>query len=124
MTFLIRLYHDGKMSRVLKTLAIRDTIRSTGPLGSIWHCPLKNHLRLGPQTLQGIKKLGFIAGGTGITPILSILRSWMQEPVEKTCESTEIILLYANRTEDDILLQDGIKNERLAACDITNPLYD
>lgn len=45
----------------------------------------------------------FIAGGAGITPFLAILRS-----IQKTGELDKCTLLFANHTEDDIILKDEL----------------
>jgi len=46
----------------------------------------------------------FIAGGAGITPFLAILRS-----IQKNGEAGKCTLLFANHTEDDIILKDELK---------------
>jgi cytochrome-b5 reductase len=43
-----------------------------------------------------------IAGGTGITPMLQLIREMLQNPDE----SIELRLIFANQSEDDILLRD------------------
>jgi len=48
------------------------------------------------------KNIGMIAGGTGITPMLQILRHILHK--EKG-SNIQIWLLFANKTENDILLQ-------------------
>lgn len=45
----------------------------------------------------------FIAGGAGITPFISILRQLKKE--DKLAEN---VLLFANRTEDDVILKDEL----------------
>ncbi|VDK18010.1 unnamed protein product [Anisakis simplex] len=45
-----------------------------------------------------------IAGGTGITPMLQIINAILKDPND----STKISLLFANQTEDDILLRDEL----------------
>lgn len=42
-----------------------------------------------------------IAGGTGITPMLQLIRAITKDPRDKT----QVSLLYANQTEKDILLR-------------------
>jgi len=42
-----------------------------------------------------------VAGGTGITPLYQIIQA-----MTDSGESIRVTLLYLNRTEDDILLQD------------------
>lgn len=45
----------------------------------------------------------FIAGGAGITPFLAIFRS-----IQKTGDLDKCTLLFANHTEDDIILKDEL----------------
>ena len=47
-----------------------------------------------------------IAGGSGITPMLQIVR----DVFKNESENTKISLLFANQTEQDILLRDEIEN--------------
>ena len=44
---------------------------------------------------------GMIAGGTGITPMYQVAKALLTDPGE----ATSISLIYANVTEDDILLR-------------------
>ena len=53
-----------------------------------------------------------IAGGTGITPMLQIIRAIARDPTDKTTVS----LVYANVTETDILLRKEL-DEAVAASD-------
>jgi ferredoxin-NADP reductase len=53
-----------------------------------------------------VRKIGMIAGGTGITPMLQIINAIMKE---KKC-SIELSLLFANQTEQDILLREMIED--------------
>ena len=45
--------------------------------------------------------MSLIAGGSGITPIHQLVRTVLQNPADKT----KLTLLYANNTEQDILLK-------------------
>jgi cytochrome-b5 reductase len=47
------------------------------------------------------KKVGFVAGGTGITPMISIIR-WI---LAKSLKA-EVFLLFANKTESDIIFRE------------------
>lgn len=47
------------------------------------------------------RKIGMIAGGTGITPMLQVIRAVLRDK----SDTTELWLLFANQTEDDILLR-------------------
>ena len=70
-------------------LKIGQTVRIKGPKGQFIYTP---HLAT---------QLGMIAGGTGITPMLQIIRAALKNPSDKT----RISLIYANVNEDDILLK-------------------
>ena len=48
-----------------------------------------------------VKELGMIAGGTGITPMFQIIRRICEDPRD----DTKTTLIYANKTEGDILLR-------------------
>src|SRR5436190_14363015 len=45
-----------------------------------------------------------LAGGTGITPMLQLVRAIIKDPTDETQAS----LLFANQTEQDILLRDEL----------------
>lgn len=45
-------------------------------------------------------------GGTGIAPMLQLVRHICRDPNDKT----EMRLLFANQTEDDILLRNELEN--------------
>ena len=53
----------------------------------------------------GIRNIGLVAGGSGITPMLQIVRD-----VFKSQEDTRLWLLFANQTEEDILLREEIED--------------
>ena len=50
------------------------------------------------------KHIGMIAGGTGITPMLQIIRAIVKNPKDKT----KVDLIYANVNVEDILLRDEL----------------
>lgn len=56
-----------------------------------------------------VRKLGMIAGGTGITPMLQITKAIMRNSDDKTM----VDLIFANVTAEDILLRDDL--DELAA---------
>ncbi|KAL7943061.1 hypothetical protein V8C42DRAFT_347039 [Trichoderma barbatum] len=86
---LIKVYPDGKMTNgYLANLNIGDEVHFRGPKGA-----MRYSRRL-------CKKLGMIAGGTVITPMFQVIRAIC----ESDRDTTEISLIYANRTEEDILL--------------------
>ncbi len=64
----------------------------------------------GPQgrmTYNGEKKAAFVAGGTGISPILSMLRHIADKGI-----SGEFVLFYSVRTHDRLLYRDELERLR------------
>ena len=53
--------------------------------------------------IRRVKKVSMIAGGSGITPMLQVITAVLNDPND----NTEMALLYANRTEGDILVRQG-----------------
>jgi cytochrome-b5 reductase len=58
-----------------------------------------------------VSKIGLIAGGTGITPMLQIIHAVVQEN-----SGIELYLLYANQREEDILLRQTIEDLAVRHC--------
>jgi cytochrome-b5 reductase len=50
------------------------------------------------------RKIGMVAGGTGIAPMLQIIREVLSNPED----ATEVSLVFANVSESDILLRDEL----------------
>jgi cytochrome-b5 reductase len=69
-----------------------QTIKVQGPKGNFFY------------TRNMVKKLGMIAGGTGITPMLQIINAIVRDPEDVT----EVSLVFANVTLEDIILKDEI----------------
>ncbi|KAI8995562.1 NADH-cytochrome b5 reductase [Trametes punicea] len=86
---LVKAYEKGNVSRYISLLKIGDKIRVKGPKGQFRYSP----------TLA--RELGMIAGGTGITPMLQIIRAALKNPLDRT----KISLIYANVNPEDILLK-------------------
>lgn len=90
----------GKMSLHLDSLKVGDFIDVNGPIGAI------EYLGQGKFKLPGqrrtAKHVGMLAGGTGITPMLQVAAAALSD----NDDITEFSLIYANKTEDDILVRD------------------
>lgn len=85
----IKVYRDGKLTSYLARLPLNATVEVAGPKGAMrYHRGLCRHL-------------GMVAGGSGITPMYQVIRA----VCEDERDDTTISLLYANRTEEDILLR-------------------
>ena len=74
-------------------MKIGDWLECKGPKGKFTYYP------------NMVKNLGMIAGGTGITPMLQVIRSIMRNPADKT----QVSLIFGNLTEDDILLKQELE---------------
>ncbi|KAF9203140.1 hypothetical protein BGZ59_001792 [Podila verticillata] len=107
--FLIKVYRPttkfpegGHLSQVLDSLHIGDTVDVRGPLGSFLYC---DHGRWTFGTHSGRAcRIVMMAGGTGITPIYQLIRAIVKDPTDRT----EVRLIYANRTAEDILLREEL----------------
>ncbi|KAJ5151754.1 Cytochrome b5 [Penicillium capsulatum] len=86
----VKCYPDGLLSgRYLAGLSLGDEVEFRGPKGAMRYS-------------QGLcSKIGMVAGGTGITPMYQLIRAIC----ENDTDTTEISLVYANRSESDILLR-------------------
>jgi len=101
----------GKMSQHLEGMSVGDHIDFRGPNGHLKYlgngtfsvADGKNK-KAPPKEITGIKKVAMIAGGTGITPMLQIINQVAKDPTD----NTKLSLLFANQTEDDILLRDDL----------------
>jgi cytochrome-b5 reductase len=99
----------GKMSQHLDSLQIGDTIEMKGPKGHMTYKGQgKFHLKLLRKPLEErhAKHFGMIAGGTGITPMLQVLHAIFRDEKDTT---TTASLLFANQTEDDILVREELE---------------
>jgi cytochrome-b5 reductase len=116
----IKIYPNGKMTQYLDQLSIGQTMDVSGPSGNIVY--KDNGLfdirsrKPEPYITRRVRRLGLIAGGSGITPMYQILNEILKEqtsivPGERV--DIKIWLLFANQTEQDILLRDEL--EQLAA---------
>ncbi|KAK7351143.1 hypothetical protein VNO77_10372 [Canavalia gladiata] len=104
--------NGGVMSQHLDSLAIGSFLDVKGPLGHIEYTGRGNFLVHGKQKFA--KRLAMLAGGTGITPIYQVVLAILKDPEDRT----EMHVVYANRTEDDILLREELdawakKHDRL-----------
>jgi len=99
-----RFPEGGKMSQHLNNLKIGETMLMKGPKGHLdYHgCGKFTIARKRDQLVTyKKKKIGMVAGGTGITPMLQVIRAILKDPNDLT----EMWLLFGNQTEEDILLR-------------------
>jgi cytochrome-b5 reductase len=94
------------MSQHLNQLSIGDHMLMRGPKGNItYHENGIITIKKSPNIHhKQPKKIGLIAGGTGITPMLQVI----QHILDMQYHHIEISLLFANQTENDIFMKEYI----------------
>lgn len=84
----VKRYESGTISKYLHDRQIGDSVLMSGPnTGGHWVDGMAN-------------RVGFVAGGTGITPMISIIRWILIRKID-----AELFLIFANKTEQDIILR-------------------
>lgn len=89
---IVKSYADGQVSKYFAGLKAGSAVDFKGPVGRF------NYV------VNSYKQIGMIAGGSGITPMLQILNKIITTPEDLT----KVSLIYANETENDILLKEEI----------------
>jgi len=82
---------------LLEDVKVGDRLSSTGPMGGFFHNPLLSHSN----------EVVYLAGGSGITPMMSMMREVTDRGLER-----EMHLFYGSRNPDDIIYKEEL--ERLA----------
>jgi cytochrome-b5 reductase len=94
---LIKSYPTGRISKHFSELGVGDSVSVRGPKGAMVYTP------------NLVKRFGMIAGGTGITPMLQIIRAIVRNrPRNGGTDTTEVDLIFANVNPDDILLKEDL----------------
>lgn len=88
-------YENGKLSSYLHNLRVGSKIEVRGPVGRFSY--QKN----------SFKKVALVAGGTGLTPCLQLMRCIL-EGKEREGDNTSFIFLFQNRCESDVLLREEL----------------
>lgn len=94
----IRRVEDGLASNhLLDNTRIGDVIETSGPAGTFYYNPVIHR-----------PTVAFIAGGSGITPFMSMIREIHERGLDR-----RVFLFYGNRDSGDIIFQEEL--ERIAA---------
>ncbi|EOR01999.1 hypothetical protein E3P92_00918 [Wallemia ichthyophaga] len=88
--FLIKKYDDGKFTPHVHGLKPGDQLAIKGPI---------QKFKWVPNTYE---KVGFVLGGSGVTPGLQLIETILNNPADKT----KVTLLFSNKTPEDILLKE------------------
>jgi len=89
---LIKSYPTGNISKYVANMKVGETIKAKGPKGQMVYTP------------GLVRAFGMIAGGTGITPMLQIIRAILLNDED----NTRVDLIFANVGVEDILLRDEL----------------
>ena len=94
---LIKSYPTGRISKHVGEMQVGQTLNVRGPKGAMVYTP------------NLVKNFGMIAGGTGITPMLQIVRAIIRNrPRNGGNDTTEVDLIFANVNPEDILLKEDL----------------
>ena len=85
-------YPTGKLSKHICELQVGDTLEMKGPYVKFKYEP------------NMYKSIGMIAGGSGLTPMLQVAKEICRNPQD----DTQIVLVFANNSEQDIFLRDEL----------------
>lgn len=91
---MIKSYPTGNISKHMASLKVGETIRVKGPKGAFEYTP------------NLVRHFGMVAGGSGITPMLQIIRAVIRG--RAAGDKTEIDLIYANVSAQDIILKEDL----------------
>ncbi|KAK7964519.1 hypothetical protein PG996_007790 [Apiospora saccharicola] len=91
----IRCYPDGALTGgYLSKLEVGDEVQFRGPKGAM-------------RYKRGLcQRIGMLAGGTGITPMYQLIRAICED----ARDTTQVSLVYANRSEADMLLRKELED--------------
>lgn len=91
---LVKSYPQGNISKHLASLQVGQTMKVKGPKGAMVYKP------------NMCRRIGMIAGGTGITPMLQIIKAIIRgRPRNGGNDTTQVDLIFANVNPEDILLK-------------------
>ncbi|KAJ6188153.1 Riboflavin synthase-like beta-barrel [Penicillium mononematosum] len=95
---LIKAYPQGNISKYLTQLKIGDNMKVRGPKGAMVYTP------------NMCRHIGMISGGTGITPMLQVIKAIIRNrPRNGGNDTTKVDLIFANVNPEDILLKDQLE---------------
>jgi len=98
---LIKSYPTGNISKYVANLKVGQKMKVRGPKGAMVYTP------------NMVRHFGMIAGGTGITPMLQVVKAIIRGRAQG--DTTEVDLIFANVNPEDILLREDL--EAIAASD-------
>lgn len=124
-TFVIKVYrpceefpNGGQGTLHLENnLKVGDYLTVEGPIGKVRYYGNNNFALLKKALAHPKKKVGLIAGGSGLTPVLSIMAAAVLSK-----DDMDINFVYCNKTKNDILCKDLIDSYQGERCKINYTL--
>lgn len=107
----VKVYPDGNVSGKLDAVEVGEAVTFSGPKGLTTYTARGEFTTGVGATLRRAKHVAMVCGGTGITPMLQVIRQIFADPGD----TTKVSLLFANQTPEDILLKQEL--DELAAKD-------
>ncbi|CAF0931828.1 unnamed protein product [Brachionus calyciflorus] len=99
----------GKMSQYLDKMQPGDKIEVRGPHGRLQYKGNGSFQisvdKKSPPIVKKAKRIGMIAGGTGITPMYQLIKDICKHPEDQT----KVQLIFANQSENDILIRNELE---------------
>lgn len=102
--------NGGKLTQFLDAMQPGDTIDVRGPSGRLTYngkgkFEIKADKKTPPK-VKKVKKIGMIAGGTGITPMFQLIK----DICKNDDDETKMSLVFANQSENDILIREELED--------------
>jgi ferredoxin-nitrite reductase len=105
MDLLVKIYDQGALTQKLNAVEIGSTVDFEGPKGLVTYTARGEFSTRNPATGEIAKKscksIAMIAGGTGITPMLQVIRQIFND----VGDTTRVNVLFANVSSADILMK-------------------
>lgn len=105
---LVKIYHatsttpGGKMTTAIDALPLDSVVEFKGPIGKFEYRSPGVAVIGGNQ--RAVSSFRMICGGSGVTPILQVLRAVMRD----AADATPCVVLDGNRLEEDILCREDL----------------
>lgn len=93
----------GVMTQYLESKNVGDKITISGPMVGFYYAA-PGLFKIATLASMAFKQLGLICGGTGINVVYPVLKAIADNPKDMTT----VTLLYANRSENDILMKEEL----------------
>ncbi|RHY35035.1 hypothetical protein DYB32_000439 [Aphanomyces invadans] len=97
--FLIKVYPDGIVTSHLAALPVGSDVAMIGPQGSFGYTGV-GEVTVSPSVTHPVTDIAMVAAGSGITPMLAVIKAVLQGRV---FDATKLTLIYCNRSRDHVI---------------------